>query len=67
MNYIYWTYIIINSYFRISFNFIFKLKFHIYMHEKKYIIHKHSFTQIKFTCSLVFNEFLLQIKENIEI
>jgi hypothetical protein len=30
-------------------------------------IHKHSFTQIKLTCSLMFNEFLLQFKANIEI
>jgi hypothetical protein len=35
--------------------------------KKILIIHKHSFTQVKFTCSLMFNEFLLQFKANIEI
>jgi len=34
---------------------------------KKYLLHKHSFAQIEFTCSLMFNEFVLQFKENIEI
>jgi hypothetical protein len=36
------------------------------MHKKICIIHKHSFAQIEFTCSLMFNEFLLQFKANIE-
>jgi hypothetical protein len=32
-----------------------------------FIIHKHSFAQIEFTCSLMFHEFLLQFKANFEI
>jgi len=35
--------------------------------KKNYIIHKHSFTQIEFTCNLMFNEILLQLKIYIEI
>jgi len=62
----YLTYIITNSYFKLSFNFILKLNFNIYMHQKK-IINKYSFTQIEFTCSLMFNDVLLQFQANIEI
>jgi len=33
------------------------------MPKKNCIIHKHSFAQVKFMCSLMLNEFLLQLKE----
>jgi hypothetical protein len=37
------------------------------MHKKICIIHKHLFPQIEFKYNLMFNELLLQFKENIEI
>jgi hypothetical protein len=42
--------------------FYFEIKFfYLYAQKKNCIIHKHSFPQIKCTCNLIFNEYLLQL------
>jgi hypothetical protein len=43
--------------------FYFEIKIlYLYAQKNIFIIHNYSFTQIEFTCSLMFNEILLNLK-----